>query len=119
MKNPWKYVTFEYKLRAHYYNPGGSLMGEIEDRIVAKPERETFWFTRGWGWETAGNWSPGVYRVEIFFDDEYRISREFAIFKDQVEKLFSFQHLPYLDRNGGSLFSKDFQPRHGLPFPKG
>jgi hypothetical protein len=109
IENPWKYISVEYKLLARYYKPDGSVMGEIEDQIVTKPEWETFWHTRGWGWEKAGNWPPGVYRVEIFIDSEHRITGEFTIFEDQAEKLFDFQPLP---------FSEEFQRRFTLPISK-
>ena len=109
IENPWKYISVEYKLLARYYKPDGSVDGEIEDQIVTKPERETFWHSRGLGWEKAGNWLPGAYRVEIFINSEHRISGEFTIFEDQADKPFDFQLLP---------FSEEFQRRFAPPISK-
>jgi tetratricopeptide (TPR) repeat protein len=116
IKNPWKYISVEYKLLARYYKPDGSVMGEIEDQIVTQPERETFRHTRGWGWEKAGNWPPGVYRVEVFIDSEYRITGEFTIFEDQAEKSFDSQPLPFFGSD--ALISEEFQRRFAPRLPK-
>ncbi|GAC1350439.1 MAG: hypothetical protein NVSMB27_32980 [Ktedonobacteraceae bacterium] len=109
IKNPWKYISVEYKLLARYYKPDGSVMGEIEDQIVTKPEWETFWHTCGWGWEKAGNWPPGGYRVEIFIDSEHRITGEFTIFEEEAEKPFDSQPLPFFGSD--ALISEEFQRR--------
>jgi tetratricopeptide (TPR) repeat protein len=116
MKNHWKYVSAEYKLLVRYYKPDGSLMGEIEDQIVTKPEWETFWHTRGWGWEKSGNWPLGVYCVEVLIDYEHRITGEFTIFEDQAEKPFAFQPLPFTGND--DLLSEAFQRRFAPDFPK-
>jgi hypothetical protein len=84
MRNPWKYVTWDYRLIARYYEPDGTLMGQIEDTITTKPEWDTFSWTRGWGSNEPGTWRPGVYRVEIAVDGEDRKTEEFTVFEDQT-----------------------------------
>ena len=116
MKNPWQYISAKYKLLARYYPPDGSLMGEMEDEIETRPEWRTFWHTRGRGWQEAGKWTPGVYRVEILIDDQHRITEESTIFEGQAEKPLGFRLSSFL--RSGDFLSEEFQSPLNPYFPK-
>lgn len=62
-----------------FYRPDGSLMGEPK----STPELSSAWpevtVWAGWGWQQAGNWPAGSYRVEIFFGSEKVGEGRFAI----------------------------------------
>jgi tetratricopeptide (TPR) repeat protein len=85
MSNPWKYFPYSYTITARYYKPDNSLMGEIKDRFETRPEWRTWYYQYGWGWEDAGHWNPGTYRVEVFIDNEYLVSETFTIFTEKME----------------------------------
>ena len=82
MTNPWQYNSFKYHLTARYYHPDNTLMGEIESSFNTDPDWKTFWHSRGLGWDTTRQWTPGIYRVEIYINYKHRITKAFTIFND-------------------------------------
>jgi hypothetical protein len=116
LKYPWQYISAQYKLLARYYRPDGSLMGETENEIETRPEWRTFWNTGGRGWQEAGNWTPGVYRVEILIDDQHRITKGFTIYEDQTEKPFKSLLSSFFLSDG--FLSEEFQSPLKRYFPK-
>ena len=83
MRNPWRYAAYPYNLIAHYYYPDGTLMGEIKSSFQTDPRWDSLSLTRAWGWEEAGNWTPGDYRVEIHIENEQHITQTFTIYKEK------------------------------------
>lgn len=67
-------------VRAKYYLPTGELMGEMENNQYISPEWEYFYFWHGWGFEEAGHWPAGTYRVELFFGDRKATEGRFVIY---------------------------------------
>lgn len=90
MINPWKYTTYRYDLVARYFYPDDSLMTEIKNSINTNPEWHNFFHSDGWGWEEAGNWTPGTYRVEVFIDGQLRLTKTFTIYKEDTKKQTSW-----------------------------
>ena len=80
--NPWKYTETSYRLVAKYYKADGSLMGTIEDTKTALPDWQTFWHCHAWGWEEAGHWPAGRYRIEVQIDDKDSASEWFEIYEE-------------------------------------
>jgi len=58
------------KIRIIIYKPDGSRWGNIEKDISVSKDLDLASYDRaGWGWNKAGNWGVGSYRVEIFFEE--------------------------------------------------
>ncbi len=68
-----------HKVIWRYYNPDGTLQGETTNSFNIKPEWEKTWVGSGWGWDDAGNWPTGVYRVDVYIDEKKVGSRHFAV----------------------------------------
>ena len=39
------------------------------------------WHTTGWGWEQPGNWSVGIYRVDLYIEDQLIVEDFFEIYQ--------------------------------------
>lgn len=83
--HPWKHTSYKYFITARYYSPDNSLTVEVKNEVLVQPEWQTFWHSDGWGWEQAGRWTPGTYRVEILADGEHLTSDSFTIFQEAVK----------------------------------
>ncbi len=58
------------KIRIIIYKPDGSRWGNIEKDISVSKDLDLASYDRaGWGWNKAGNWGIGRYKVEMFFDE--------------------------------------------------
>ena len=58
------------KIRIIIYKPDGSRWGNIEKDISVSKDLDLASYDRaGWGWNKAGNWGLGYYKIEIFFDE--------------------------------------------------
>jgi hypothetical protein len=57
-----------YQVKWRYYNPTGSLEWEKQDDWNIRADLSYCYFSRGYGWNKTGNWTPGTYRVEILID---------------------------------------------------
>ena len=79
----------QHKVTWRYYNPDGSLFGEVKSDFSIKPESLIAWVNHGWGWNQPGYWSVGNYEVQVFINevlvgkDRFIISGNFP----QPEKL--------------------------------
>lgn len=69
------------RIAAKFYKPDGSLLCEIErnQRMPADWKNADLW--HGWGWNQPGNWSAGVYRVDIYFGRRKVGEGQFAIYE--------------------------------------
>jgi hypothetical protein len=80
LRNPWQYISCEYKLTARYHWPDGGTYERVHEfEIPAKCP--TFRRSGALGWDMPGKWSPGRYRVEVLVDGQQR-SGEFIITDD-------------------------------------
>ncbi|MFB3885353.1 MAG: hypothetical protein ACE144_08985 [Thermodesulfobacteriota bacterium] len=80
-----------YNNRAHrpeivgrYYKPDGSFHGEGKVNVDIPPDWEKADLWGGWGWDKAGNWSVGTYRVEILFGNVKVAEASFSIYDDRA-----------------------------------
>lgn len=63
-----------------FYRPDGSYWNQIEKKIkVGKILDQAVYERLGWGWSDPGNWKPGKYKIEVFFDGKYVSQSEFTI----------------------------------------
>lgn len=80
-----------YNIRSHthdiefrYHRDDGTFVGESKGSWTFKPEWETSWNQHGWGWNTPGNWEPGVYTVKVLMDGKQVGQNQFTITQDLV-----------------------------------
>jgi Putative peptidoglycan binding domain len=74
-----------HKVLGRYYTPDGHLLREIEGEWVIKPEWKGSRYSQGWGWQEAGHWPLGLYRVEVILDGKPLAEGQFTIFEDRQE----------------------------------
>jgi hypothetical protein len=67
-------------MSAKIYNPDGTLFGENVGDHTIQPEWETAYLWNGYGWSEEGNWSPGTYRIVIYFDNRKVTEALFSIY---------------------------------------
>lgn len=68
-----------HTIRYEYYNPDGSLRGEMKGDFTIRKEWMVSWHQQGWGFHKPGQWPLGTYRVAVFMDDRPIGEREFTI----------------------------------------
>ena len=81
-----KIKNFRYEKKRHshkvkwvYYNPNGSIKGEMYNDFNVQKKWLNAWTSKGWGWKEAGNWLKGKYRVKVYIDDDYITEKSFYI----------------------------------------
>jgi hypothetical protein len=83
VEHPRRHVSFKYTIVARYYQPDGSLLGEVKDEAEVEPGTDAFTYANSWGWKEPGRWPVGVYRVEILLDGKTVASESFTIEEDR------------------------------------
>ena len=75
--NRWQQNDQDVRLHVRYYSPDGQLFGApvIDYQVPADWEYADLW--TGWGWDTADQWDPGFYRVEIWHDDRVKLGEDY------------------------------------------
>ena len=68
-----------FELRAEYFHPDGSLMGEPKRLLTMQPNISNSSFWIGWGWREAGNWQPGKYRVKVYINNQFVTESSFQV----------------------------------------
>ena len=68
VNNPNHTKPHAHKVSWQYYQPDGSLLGKTETNFVIQPEWKTARQKSSFGWERAGKWQPGAYKVRIVID---------------------------------------------------
>lgn len=63
----------------YVFQPDGTLMGVWRNLEAVPPEREEITLTDGFGWNEAGNWMVGEYRVEFEQGNRLVLAREFRV----------------------------------------
>lgn len=66
-------------IKARYYNPDGSIRGEPASTFNISSDWKTADLWSGWGWDEAGNWPTGNYKVEIYYQDNLFAEGYFTI----------------------------------------
>ena len=79
--HPERQEPISFVIRAIYYYPDGSVMGDFTKDSNAEADWETSWHATGWGWEDPGNWDPGSYYVELHIDDQFVADGWFEIYE--------------------------------------
>jgi hypothetical protein len=67
-----------------FYKPDGSFMGEATVNVDIPSDWESTDLWSGWGWDDKGNWTPGNYRVEIFFGNSKVGEGYFSVYDDRT-----------------------------------
>ena len=76
----YKKYLHTHKIVWKYYNPDGSLRGEITSDWNIIPSWYTTWHQGGWGFKEPGNWPLGTYRVDILLDGQRFAEGHFTIY---------------------------------------
>jgi hypothetical protein len=71
-------------ISAKYYKPDGSLFGEPVLNYTLPPEWQDTFLWHSWGWNEPGNWTPGIYKVELWVAGEKFAEGKFTIVGDNV-----------------------------------
>lgn len=81
----WRVREHTPKVVGRYYNPDGSIQGQVETEGVINPDRQVAQFSHGLGWQEAGHWPLGTYRVEIVIDGKKVAQDQFTLYEDRQE----------------------------------
>jgi hypothetical protein len=63
----WGREDVRINLNFRYFKPDGSLFGEIPFEHTIPMAEQWYYFWQGWGWQDAGYWDAGRYRVEVWY----------------------------------------------------
>lgn len=85
----------EHKVTYKYHKPDDKLWGEIKADFKIKSDWEYAILPRGWGWDKKGNWSVGVYRVELWIDDKLAAEDKFTVYDG--DETFEFESLRFFE----------------------
>lgn len=69
--HPERLERVDFVIRAIYYYPDGSVMGDFTKDSYAEIDWDTSWHATGWGYEDPGYWKLGEYYVEIYINGEF------------------------------------------------
>jgi hypothetical protein len=115
-----------HKVTWRYYNPDETLRGETNTDFQIKREWYTAWIPSGWGWDEAGNWPVGTYRVEVWIDGKKSAQDLFIIYDDRAvtstserpeEKTYlEFESVKFFE--GGSTDVPESQRQYKNDFPR-
>lgn len=64
----WREKDRTYTFLWRYFKPDGTVLGELSLPFTIRSQWETAWVSQGWGWELAGQWPVGNYRVVVLVD---------------------------------------------------
>ncbi len=111
-------------VRGRYYKPDGSFMGEAKVEVEVPSDWESADLWNGWGWDQPGRWTPGNYRVEIWYGDSKVGEGNFTIYDDRTpttssgEKVYlEFESVRFYE--GGSTDVPDSQRVYKNDFARG
>ena len=79
--HPERQELVEFVIRAIYYYPDGSVMGDFTKDSSAEVDWDTSWHATGWGWEEPGKWDLGSYYVEIHVNDQFAADGWFEVYE--------------------------------------
>lgn len=68
------------RIAAKYYYPDGKLMCDLERNQFVPSTWDMMDLWHGWGWDDAGHWPKGAYKVELFFGYKKVGEGSFAIY---------------------------------------
>jgi len=77
--HPDRSEQVDFLIRAIYYYPDGSVMGDFSKDSYAESDWSTSWHAHGWGYENPGNWKIGDYYVEIYLNEELVATSWFTV----------------------------------------
>ncbi len=79
-----------------YFNSDNSLRGQVSSDFAIKKDWSYSYISHGWGWDAAGNWPVGNYRVELWVDQQKFAESFFSIQNNEaVVKQEKFKDLEF------------------------
>jgi tetratricopeptide (TPR) repeat protein len=114
----WNIRDQSIKLTAKYYKPDGTIMGEPVLTYNIPKEWDYGYLWHALGWEAPGNWTPGIFFIEIYMEDTCVTRKSFSILDDRksvatVENTYNFEKPPEHDTTKYSS-EKDFITSYNL-----
>ena len=79
LKNMFPIEAHRFEMRAEYFRPDGSFMGDPKHLFAMQPDWPNGHFWVGWGWRESGNWQPGTYRVKIYLNNQFVTESSFRV----------------------------------------
>ena len=74
-------------IKTKWYGPNGSLIagdtspdGYSQSKNCSFSKGSDYLLLQGWGWESAGNWESGKYKLEIWCNDKCLFTKTFTIY---------------------------------------
>ena len=80
MEYPERTATQEFKLNVFIYGPDGNLFAEYTGNHQVAAGWDSSWHSKGYGWDSPGNWDLGTYWVEFYVDGELVATGSFDIY---------------------------------------
>ncbi len=81
LEHPSVVERTDFSVHAIFYYPDGSIFAEQDLSTFLDPGWPTSSHNHGWGWEEAGNWLNGIFRVDLFVDGELIARGSFEIYE--------------------------------------
>lgn len=79
LEYPERTSTQGFQLNVFIYGPDGNLFAEYTGNHQVEVGWDSSWHTKGWGWDSPGNWDLGTYWVEFSVDGELVATGSFEI----------------------------------------
>lgn len=70
LNNPFQVADYRGEITVYYINPDGSRLGAPRDVLHLRQSQRKGSYTTGWGWQIAGRWPLGDYRIEVWVDNK-------------------------------------------------
>lgn len=80
LKYPANPNRVNFNINEIWYSPNGTILTRQSVTTFADGGWTTSHYWHGWGWQEAGNWSIGDYRVDLYIEDKKIASDSFTIY---------------------------------------
>jgi hypothetical protein len=68
-----------------FYDPKGAVLATVDANFSIKSIWDRAWHQSGYGWNDAGHWTPGTYRVEVLIDGKKVGERTFTVVSSEPQ----------------------------------
>ncbi len=110
----------ELEIALKFFKPDGTYWNSISKRIHVGKDLDYATYERlGFGWEKEGNWVPGNYKVQVFFDGTYVAQSGFKITDISLlntGKGYEFQNVRFFESD--EKYSGEKEVKYSTRFSK-
>jgi hypothetical protein len=97
--------TTDFKFK--FYHPDGSLWADLSSKVNIQIDWDPSFAYAGWGWADYGKWTTGIYRVEVW-DDNNKLGEDNFTVTDGVTKNYDFEEIRFFEA-GDNVQNKDYK----------